>query len=74
MTLAAIGEAMRAAGFTPSTHRVWSWYSVHDTIVLLRALHGINSLVDQTHIDDLILQDRGDLVFQPYDISRLIKE
>lgn len=74
MTLAAIGEAMRAASFKPSTHRVWSWYSAHDTIVLLRALRGINSLIDQTYINDLVLRDRGDLVFQPYNISRLIND
>jgi hypothetical protein len=74
MTLSAIGETMRAAGFTLSTHRVWSWYTSHDTIILLRALHGLNALVDQIHINDLILRDGGELVFQPYNLSRLIKD
>jgi hypothetical protein len=74
MTLAAIGEMMREAGCTPSTHRVWSWYTSHDTIVLLRTLHGLNVLVDQTHSNDLVLRDGGELVFQPYNFSHLIRD
>jgi hypothetical protein len=34
MDLAAIGRAMRDTGFSPETHRIFSWYTPLDVYVL----------------------------------------
>jgi hypothetical protein len=73
MSVPAIGEAMRAAGFSPSTHRIISWWTTIDCTFLLRALHGSNTLIDQTPISVLELRDGESAVMQPYNLARIIR-
>ena len=73
MSLPAIGEAMRTAGFSPSTHRIISWWTPVDCSFLSRALHGSNALIDKTPMSVLDVRDGQSAVMQPYDLARIIK-
>lgn len=74
-TLAAVGDAMRAANFNPDTHMILSWYSSIDMVAVGRALRGDNSLIsakDSTKYQHL-LDSKGEDCFQPVNLGPLIK-
>jgi hypothetical protein len=72
MSLRAVGQAMRAAGFDPRTHRILSWYSPIDGVVVRRALCGDDALI--SYVPSQSLLDAGDdYCIQPFDVSRLTK-
>ncbi|KAI8939782.1 hypothetical protein NX059_003523 [Plenodomus lindquistii] len=75
MKLDAFGAAIRAAGFTPSTHRILSWYSNVDIEVFSRALRKDNSLLNQIprkHLTRLI-DDSGENCLQSVNLGILVK-
>jgi hypothetical protein len=73
ISLLAIGEAMRTAGFSPSIHRIISWWTPVDCNFLSRALHGSNALIEKTSMSMLEVRDGQSAVMQPYNLARIIK-
>lgn len=73
ISLPAIGEAMRTAGFSPSTHRIISCWTPVDCNLLSRALHRSNALIKKTPMSMLEVRDSQSAVMQPYNLARIIK-
>jgi hypothetical protein len=73
MSLAAIGRAMQEAGFSPQTHRIFSWYTSVDVPALCRALHGCSALISQTPHSDIQVVDGDNAVMQPFNLAASIK-
>lgn len=75
MSPASVGDHLRAAGFSPETHRIISWYSKIDVCVFGRALHGHSHLIDLTPTVRLSgLNDKyNQPVLQTYNLSHIVK-
>jgi hypothetical protein len=75
MSLAAVGQHLRKAGFTPQTHRLLSWYTPIDLNVICRSLLGDSQLFNETPADKLRLHvqavDRECL--QLFDVARMMR-
>lgn len=76
LSLAAVGDCFRDAGFSPETHRIISWYSKADEAIVHRALLGHSEIFDTTRYSDLkVLNDaHGTNCFQLVDITRLLRK
>lgn len=66
------GRILRASGFSPSTHRIFSWWTSVDVFVLSRALHGCNALIDQAPLSDIAVLDGSEQVMQPDNLANTI--
>jgi hypothetical protein len=74
MSLAAVGDHLRDAGFSPQTHHILSWYSSMDIAVVCRALLGHSQLFDFTPLDGLCAQvDESSQILQPFNIATLAR-
>lgn len=57
MGLVAVGRAMRSAGFSVGTHRMFSWWAMSDLITISRTLQALAALFDQISIHQLIFRE-----------------
>jgi hypothetical protein len=76
MSMAAIGDHLRAAGFDPKTHRIVSWWSTFDCAAFARAIHGRSQLLDTMRTDALMeLINTNDYVcLQPYNLADIVQK
>ncbi len=77
LSLQAIGSILREKGYSPNTHRFFSWYSNLDIAVFSRALRGLNEIMDYTPFPELFFDpdSKGVNALQPVNIARsLIKK
>jgi hypothetical protein len=77
MSLKAIGDALRVAGYTPLTHKVLSWKSYHGGAVFFRALLGDKATISWTPIPPVMeeLRDHNnDRGIQPFNLSLLLRK
>jgi hypothetical protein len=74
MSMTAIGDSIRAAGFQPSTHKVISWSTSIDLAVFQRALLGHNDLIDTTPYESLMGSYEDVPCLQPFNLAVLVKE
>lgn len=74
MSLGAIGDAIRTAGFKPDTHCILSWYSSINVAIFRRAFGGGDALFSHFPARDLVwLPDsQGHNCLQPINIAYML--
>ena len=74
MTLSAIGEFLRDAGFTTATHVLLSWWTSIDCEVICRALLGNDDLFETTPKNELFAAVDGFIACsQPFNLAWIVR-
>lgn len=76
LSISEIGNAIRAAGYPPDTHRVFGWYSAFDSAISGRAFLGDDNLFTSLTYTQMVNfpDSDGHPSIQPFGIARLFGE
>ncbi|KAJ8115665.1 hypothetical protein OPT61_g2730 [Boeremia exigua] len=74
MSLRAIGNKIRAAGFSPQTHRLVSWQTILDHQAFHRALLGRDMLIDSvSHVELRAMAGPVAECMQPFNLVQIVR-